>query len=171
MASSWEWHTYFCWDSFTPYRPKRIKHFCPECIIQGVTAISGKRSNLTFLIFLLLILKQTIPQEKALDISFNLTPQKWAWHYQEGGTPTRRKKHILLNLMGAEGFWLLVLDEISTTPFLSYSSFQGVKLKLRSRAFCWGIVCFSTINSSFRILIWKYERFRLLHPVECPQKI
>ena len=112
-----------------------------------------------------LVQKQTIHQRKALDLSFNLTPQKGAWHYQEGGTPTRRKKHILLNFMGVEGFWLLVFDEISRTPFLSYSSFQGVKLKLRSRAFCWGIVCLSTSNASFRILVWTFFHLPLLHPV------
>jgi hypothetical protein len=52
----------------------------------------------------LLVQKQTIHQRKDLDLSFNLTSQKWAWHYQEGVTPTRREKHILLNFMGAEGF-------------------------------------------------------------------
>ena len=52
----------------------------------------------------LIVQKQMIHKGKALDFSFNLTTQKWAWHYQEGATPTRRKKHILLNFMGAEGF-------------------------------------------------------------------
>ena len=52
----------------------------------------------------LLVQKQMIHQRKALDLSFNLTPQKWAWHYQEGATPPYREKHILLNFMGAEGF-------------------------------------------------------------------
>ena len=52
----------------------------------------------------LVLLKQTITQQTALDLSFNLTPQKWVWHYQEGATLTRREKHILLNFMGAEGF-------------------------------------------------------------------
>ena len=113
----------------------------------------------------LLVQKQTTPQQKALDLSFNLTPWKWAWHYQEGATPSRREKHILLNFMGAEGFWLLVFDEIFRTPFLSCSSFQGVKFKLRSRAFCWGIVCFSTSNGSFRILVWTFFHLPLLHPV------
>ena len=52
----------------------------------------------------LLVQKQTIHQRKALDLSFNLAPQKWAWHYQEAATLSRREKHILLNFMGAEGF-------------------------------------------------------------------
>ena len=41
----------------------------------------------------MLLLKQTIPLQKALDLSFNLTPLKWAWLYQEGTKPSRRKKH------------------------------------------------------------------------------
>ena len=44
--------------------------------------------------------KQTIHQQKALDLSFNLTPQKWAWHYQEAATPSCREKHILLIFYG-----------------------------------------------------------------------
>ena len=40
----------------------------------------------------LLVLKQTIPQQKALDLSFNLAPWKWAWHYQEGVTMTCHKR-------------------------------------------------------------------------------
>ena len=41
----------------------------------------------------LVVKKQTIPQQKALDLSFDLAPQKWAWHYQEGTTNSRREKH------------------------------------------------------------------------------
>ena len=48
--------------------------------------------------------EQTMPQQKALDFSYNLTPQKWAWLYQEGTLLAPRKKHILLNFMGADGF-------------------------------------------------------------------
>ena len=33
-----------------------------------------------------------------------------------------------------------------------HAHFQGAKLKLRYRAFCWCIVCFSTSNGFFRIL-------------------
>ena len=40
----------------------------------------------------LIVQKQTIPQQKALDLSFNLVPRKWAWRYQEGATPSRREK-------------------------------------------------------------------------------
>ena len=28
---------------------------------------------------------------KALDLSFNLAPWKWAWHYHEAATPSRRR--------------------------------------------------------------------------------
>ena len=41
----------------------------------------------------LLVQKQTLHLQKALDLSFNLAPQKWAWQYQEGATPSRREKH------------------------------------------------------------------------------
>ena len=92
----------------------------------------------------LLVQKQTIHQLKALDLSFNLTSQKWAWHYQEGATPTGREKHILLNFMGSEGFWLLAFYDLCRKHFWRYSQFQGVILKLNTRAFFWGIVCFST---------------------------
>jgi hypothetical protein len=113
----------------------------------------------------LLVQKQTIHQRKALDISFNLTPWKWAWHYQEGATLTWREKHILLNFMGAEGFWLLVFYDLSRNQFLRYHPCQGVKLKPRSRAFSWGIVCFTTSNGSFRILTWIFFQISLIHPV------
>ena len=63
------------------------------------------------------------------------------------------------------GFWLLAFSEISRTPFLSYSHFQGVKLKLRSRAFCWCIVCYSTSIDSCQILDSNIFRIHLLHPV------
>ena len=33
-----------------------------------------------------------ILQKKALDVSFNLTPWKWAWHYHEAATPSRPKR-------------------------------------------------------------------------------
>ena len=42
--------------------------------VQGVIAISGKRFKLKFIVFILIVLKQTIPHKKALDVSFNLTP-------------------------------------------------------------------------------------------------
>ena len=40
----------------------------------------------------LLIQKQTLHQQKALDLSFNLTPWKRAWNYHEGVTMTCRKR-------------------------------------------------------------------------------
>ena len=55
----------------------------------------------TFLKEPLLVQKQTIHQQKALDFSFHLAPWKWAWHYQEAATPSRREKHILLNFTAA----------------------------------------------------------------------
>ena len=46
----------------------------PNFNIQGVTAISGKRFKLIFLVLIYVVLKQTIYQQKALDLSFNLAP-------------------------------------------------------------------------------------------------
>ena len=54
---------------------------------------------------------------------------------------------------------------ISRTPLLSYSHFQGVKLNLRSRAYFWCIVWFSTSIGFFQILNSKIFRNILLHPV------
>ena len=45
-----------------------------EYVVQGVTAISGKRFKLIFLVLIYVVLKQTIYQQKALDLSFNLAP-------------------------------------------------------------------------------------------------
>ena len=41
----------------------------------------------------MLVLKQTIHQQKDLDFSFNLAPWKWVWHHQDAATPSRREKH------------------------------------------------------------------------------
>jgi hypothetical protein len=40
----------------------------------------------------LLVHKQTIHQQKALDLSFLETESLRAWHYQEDATPARREK-------------------------------------------------------------------------------
>ena len=48
----------------------------------------------------LIVQKQMIHKQKALDITFNLTPLKWAWHHQDGATPACREKHILLIFYG-----------------------------------------------------------------------
>ena len=36
----------------------------------------------------LLVQKQTLHQQKVLDLSFNLAPWKWAWHCHEAATPS-----------------------------------------------------------------------------------
>ena len=74
----------------------------------------------------MLVQKQTIHQQKALDLSFNLTSQNWAWHYQEGATPTRREKHILLNFMGAE--W--VFDFLPSMRSLGHNFLATVTFKV-----------------------------------------
>ena len=40
----------------------------------------------------LVLMKQKIPQQKALDLSFNLAPWKWVWHYHEAATPSWTKR-------------------------------------------------------------------------------
>ena len=80
-----------------------------------------------------------------------------------------RKAYFVEFYSGAKGFWLLAFYEISRTPLLSYSHFQGVKLKLNIRAFFRGIVCFSTIIDSFQILNLNIFRIWLLHPVHTPK--
>ena len=49
-------------------------------------------------------------------------------------------------------FWLLDFHEISRSQFWRCNHFQGVKLKLRSSAFCWGIVCLNACIGSIQIL-------------------
>ena len=39
----------------------------------------------------LLVQKQTIPQQKALDLNFNLAPWKWAWHHNYAATLSSNK--------------------------------------------------------------------------------
>jgi hypothetical protein len=39
----------------------------------------------------MLVQKQTIHQQKALDLSFLETESLRVWHYQENATPSRRK--------------------------------------------------------------------------------
>ena len=76
-----------------------------------------------------------------------------------------QKAYFVDFLRARGGFLTFAFYDTSRRPILSYSHFQGVKLKLRSRAFCWGVVCFCTCNGSFRILNLKSVSFGLLHPV------
>ena len=88
-----------------------------------------KKNPLAFSNFLkepLLVQKQTIPQQKALDLSFNLTPYKWAWYYQEGATPSRREKHILLNFMAARR----VFDFLPSMTSLEVYFIDTIKFKV-----------------------------------------
>ena len=63
----------------------------------------------------LLVQKQTIHQQKALDLSFQLAPWKWAWHYQEGAMFSCREKHFLLIFYGrVEVFRLFGFNDIAT---------------------------------------------------------
>ena len=106
----------------------------------------------------MLVQKQTIHQQKALDLSFNLTPWKWAWHYHEAATPSRHRTTFFTPRAP-------MLCVAGGPSWLCHAHFQGLKLKLRSRAFCWGIVCFNKSIGSFQILNSKIFQIRLLHPV------
>ena len=68
----------------------------------------------------------------------------------------------------AAGFWLFDFYDLSRNQFLSYSQFHYVKLKLKSRAFCWLIVWFCIGNGSFTILNLVGFSFCLTHPVLLP---
>ena len=52
-----------------------------------------------------------------------------------------------------------------TPSWSCHAHFQGFKLKLKSRAFCWCILWFCTSNSSFTILKLVGFSFCLTHPV------
>ena len=52
----------------------KIKTVTENWVIQGVILISGLRFKLTFIVFILMVLKQTMPQKKALIYSFKMTP-------------------------------------------------------------------------------------------------
>ena len=63
----------------------------------------------------LIVQKQTIPQQKALDLSFNLAPWKWAWHYQEAATPSRRENEFGWEFNDKSDFllWAVLQSELS----------------------------------------------------------
>ena len=63
--------------------------FCPSST--GCNSIFRKIFKFKIWKKPMLVQKQTIHQQKALDLSFNLTSWKWAWHYHEAVTPSRRR--------------------------------------------------------------------------------
>ena len=64
----------------------------------------------------LLVQKQTIHQQKALDLSFLETESLRAWHYQEDATPARRKS-IFFNANEAENMRSFAEQSVSTYCF------------------------------------------------------
>ena len=118
VAPSWWCHAHFqgvklklrsrafCWCIvcfFTTYGSLRIlkktgeKIFLIFVILRncGNNLISKTFSSVFFNIMKepLLAQKQTIHQQKGLDLSFLETESLRAGHYQEGATPARREKH------------------------------------------------------------------------------
>ena len=53
-------------------------------ILTGCVRQNENPNNIKIVKEPLLALKQTVHQQKVLDLSFNLAPWKWVWHYQEG---------------------------------------------------------------------------------------
>ena len=70
---------------FLKYQPQKCPFFlvCTGCD-------SHFRNPVVFNILKepLLVQKQTLHQQKVLDLSFNLAPWKWAWHCHEAATPS-----------------------------------------------------------------------------------
>jgi hypothetical protein len=91
----------------------------------------------------LLLQKQTIPQKKALDLSFLQMEFLRAWHDQEGATPPCRDKH-----RSAWGKKVILGQEGVVAPWYCHTHFEGVILKLNIRAFFLDIVCFSASYTS-----------------------
>ena len=70
----------------------------PEDIMEdnfgtGCASHFGNPTNFKIVKEPLLVQKQILHQQKALDLSFNLAHLKWTWHGQEGATFSRREKY------------------------------------------------------------------------------
>ena len=72
-------------------------HNLLSTFVRKKTASCGLKASLQRIILTTENTERTIASTEK-----NLYQQKWAWHYQEGATPFRREKHILLNFMAAE---------------------------------------------------------------------
>ena len=153
-------------------RPDRVGQCCQCCQSRTKSAILQGASDKTRILRTSKLWKNHCWYWNKRYLSKKPLITALIWHPESGrGIIRRRPRPLAVKSIfcwiftGAEGFWLFAFYDISRRPLLSYSHFQGVKLKLRSRAFCWGIVCFCTSNGSFRILILKSVWFGLLHPV------
>ena len=106
--------------------------------ITGCASHFENLANFKIVKELLLVLKQTIQQKKDLDLSFNLAPWR-AWHYHEAVTPSCPK----MTFFTPRAHMLFAASRRGALLMMP-PPFQGAKSKLRSRAFCWGIICFCT---------------------------
>ena len=129
----------------------------------------------------LLVQKQTIHQQKALNFSFNLTPWKWAWHYQEGATPSHREKHTKrlkcfvlehsafktkhlkrlirdlvwdFELLGLHLKWKLMLKNIRVWSQIMFLSLHQRLLKTKTKIPDFFVLIF--------VVVWKRKRPRSL---------
>ena len=57
----------------------------------GCVRQNENTTNIKILKEPLLVQKQTIPQQKSLDLNFNLAPWKWAWHHNYAATLSSNK--------------------------------------------------------------------------------
>ena len=73
-------------------RPKIDCNWGNFQISTGCVRQNENPTNFKIVKELLLVQNHRIHQQKALDFSFNLKPWKWAWHDQEGVTPSRPPK-------------------------------------------------------------------------------
>ena len=108
----------------------------------------------------LIVQKQVIHQQKALDLSFNLAHQKWAWLYQEGATPSRREKHR--SAWGKKSsFTATHLHALLIMP----RPLSRCQIKAEIKDFLLKYHLFQYKQWFFQILNSNIFRIRLLHPV------
>ena len=113
----------------------------------------------------LLVQKQMIHQQKALDLSYLETEEQGLGFIRKPLCFLAVKAYFVEFYGRLEGFWLLAFYEISRTPLLRYTHFYGVKLKLRSKAFFWGIVCFNTsIINMINVKLNFFPDIAIIHP-------
>ena len=108
-----------------------------------------KRKPLVFSNFLkkpLLVQKQTIHQQKAPDFSFHFAPWKWAWHYQEAATPSRREASFCLKHWPKELAKLALCKKVDICHLSKSSSVYVLELQVNQ-------IC--SLNGPIRIPIFQ----------------
>ena len=113
-------HKWFSWPLLTP----------TGCVRQNENP-----TNFKIVKELLLVQNHRIHQQKALDFSFNLKPWKWAWHDQEGVTPSRPPKPFFTSraptLFAARGRGALLIMPRPLSGSQMKAEIQGFLLMYR----------------------------------------